>query len=221
MTREADLVLVASSSLLAPRTALNRNTHTVLNGVDFDLFHRVVTEQGLAEHPALRGVARPRIGYVGLVSHWTDLDLVEAMAKRWPGQVVMAGPVAPEVRARVKEISGVHWLGFVDRTELPTLISGFDVVTLPRLVNDLTNRQNPLKIWEYLATGKPFVSCDLAALEPCRDLVDIATTCDSFLDAIGRRLEEPDDRADDRIALARTRSWDVLFDQMMAHLSQL
>ena len=220
MTRLADLVMVTSPSLLERRRGLNPNSHTVLNGVDFELFNHAARDD-LAPHPRLSSIPGPRIGYVGLIEHWVDMELIEKMAARWPGQVVIVGPIAPALRARAGQIGNAIWTGFIDdRAELPSFIKGFDVVTMPFQVNELTNHMNPLKIWEYLATGKPFVATNLDSLELCQGVVDVAHSHEEFLDLGGARLDETDGKEEARIEVAMRHSWDVLFDRAMQLLSQ-
>jgi hypothetical protein len=67
----------------------------------------------------------------------------------------------------------------------------------------------PMKLYEYLASGKPVVSTRLPELEPFEDLVDLCGDAMEFINAIEKRLAE--DRKTDvkkRIELARVNSWD-------------
>ena len=50
---------------------------------------------------ARRGVrTQPLIGYVGLTSDWTDFTLLRKLGERFPGQIVMVGPIHPKVVLR-------------------------------------------------------------------------------------------------------------------------
>jgi len=190
------------------------------NGVDYDLFSQAASPE-LPTHPLLAPMKKPVIGYVGLTSDWTDFDLLRKLGERFPGQIVMVGPIHPKVEAAARAISGLIWTGFVkDRCKLPSLLKGFSVCIMPFLTNHLTQNMNPLKVWEYLATGKSFVSVDLPGLGEARPLIDVASTRDEFVGLVEQRLRgEPSERSVARQRLARKYSWDALFQQLLQHLS--
>jgi glycosyltransferase involved in cell wall biosynthesis len=221
LLQRADLVFVTNPSLREPRLPLNPNVHVSLNGVDYELF-ATAADPSLPEHPLLEAVPKPRIGFVGFVSDWLDFELVSKMAERWPGRVVMVGPIKAGCQAASERISKAIWTGFIkDRAGLPALIRGFDVVTMPFLKNELTDNMNPLKIWEYLATGKPFVSTALESMRLCAGLGESARSHAEFLELVERGLLEGQAKAPARMALAREHSWDTIFDEMMQKLVKL
>jgi hypothetical protein len=132
----------------------------------------------------------------------------------------MVGPVHPEVQTIAHEIPGIVWIGFVPYLELPRYLSSFDVCILPQEVSELRHNANPLKVWEYFATGKPFVSVALRILDPFREIVDVAQSREQFLELVERRLQgESVERAEMRKSLAINNSWDALFNKMMESLS--
>ena len=96
---------------------------------------------------------------------------------------------------------------------------GFDVCIMPYLVNERTQKSSPLKMWEYVATGKPFISVDLPALAPVREFVDVARDRAHFVDLVERRLRSGNKAgAGAAAALAKNHSWDALFQQVLRHV---
>jgi hypothetical protein len=112
------------------------------------------------------------------------------------------------------------WLDFVPQHKLPPYIRGFDVCIMPHVVNELRRRSNPLKIWEYLAMGKPFVSVDLPALHPVADLVDTARNADEFVSLVEKNLAQPanPEMIARRQTAARACSWDAIFAGILDQL---
>jgi glycosyltransferase involved in cell wall biosynthesis len=219
----ADLVLATSERLIPSRSKINPNIHYVPNGVDFELFASVGNPD-MPPHPTVVAMPKPVIGFVGYVADWVNLDIVEALGKRWPGHVIMVGPIKPSLRDKIRRIQGVQWTGFIeDRGDLPRYIQGMDVCLIPFYVNALTMDMNPLKIWEYFATGKPIVSVDLPTLEPFSDLVDIAFNVEDFVAKVEARLKQGEDpeRAAKRRRIAANFSWDRLFEQITKLLQPL
>jgi glycosyltransferase involved in cell wall biosynthesis len=73
----------------------------------------------------------------------------------------------------------------------------------------------PMKFFEYLAAGRPVVSTDLPAIRPFADLVDIATSTDSFVESIDRVLAGRTAPLEQRLAAARANTWDSRMDRML------
>ena len=149
-----------------------------------------------------------------------DFPLLEMLGQRWPGQVVMVGPIAAEVEARARAIPGIVWTGFVPQPELPPYLRGFDVCIMPHLTNELRRRSNPLKICEYLAIGKPFVSVDLPAVHPFRGVIDVAADREDFVRLVADNLASSSlpQVVERRQAIARSFSWDRIFETVLGQL---
>ena len=54
----------------------------------------------------------------------------------------------------------------------------------------VTRAMQPLKLKEYLATGKPVVVRDLPATEPWADCLDVAETPEAFAAAVRRAVAD-------------------------------
>lgn len=82
------------------------------------------------------------------------------------------------------------------------------VLVMPYADLPVTRAMQPLKLKEYLATGKPVVVRDLPATCPWADCLDLVSTPESFVDAVRLRLNqgvsEEQDQARCRLS---TESW--------------
>ena len=58
----------------------------------------------------------------------------------------------------------MRWLGPKPYDELPRYVAAFDVGIIPYAANSYTPSCFPLKLYEYLAAGKPVVASGLPAL---------------------------------------------------------
>lgn len=214
-----DLVLVTSPALLRLGTAHNKNIFFIPNGVDYELFAQVGTPAAQRD-PSVAHLKSPVIGYVGLIKDWINLDLVAQISERWPGQVLFVGPFDAGMEEKARAIPGIHWTGFVERSNLIGYLEAMDICTIPFHVNDQTRASYPLKLWEYMATGRPVVSTDLPAARAGEDLVDIARSEGEFVALIDWLLTQGEDpaRGQARRDLARQYSWDNLFQSLLTHL---
>jgi glycosyltransferase involved in cell wall biosynthesis len=215
---QADHVFITSEELRKKPAIAGARPFLAPNGVDYDLFSQG-GEPGHV-HSLIAAIKKPIIGYVGLTSHWMDFTLLELLGQKWPGQVVMVGPVAAEVEARAFAIPGIVWAGFVPQPELPPYLRGFDVCIMPHLANELRRRSNPLKICEYLAMGKPFVSVDLPAVQTFRDVIDVAADRDDFIRVVAANLASAPNAqvVARRREIARSFSWDRILETVLQQL---
>src|SRR5207237_2163717 len=81
-------------------------------------------------------------------------------------------------------------LGSLPFEQLPHLAREAAVLIMPYADLPVTRAIQPLKLKEYLATGRPVVVRRLPATEPWADCLDLAETPEEFAAAVRRRLQE-------------------------------
>ena len=184
MANRADILLVASHELLRRRKPSNPRTHLVPHGVK---------PAGLAVCPLMPEVARlphPRVGFVGSISDWIDLDLVNRLARARPQwSFVMVGPVKTKLGG-LRSRANVVFTGERPYEEIPTLLSSFDSAIIPYRITPAIEAASPLKLREYLVHGLPIVSVDIPEVRPFHPPVRIASGAEEFLAALEQALEE-------------------------------
>jgi teichuronic acid biosynthesis glycosyltransferase TuaH len=94
----------------------------------------------------------------------------------------------------------------------------FDVCITPHRVTPFTESLNPIKLWEYLAAGKPIVSTNVAGFRDYPQFVTIADA-DGFNEAVQTTLHEDPTRAEARRTEARRHSWSARLDAVEAVIS--
>jgi glycosyltransferase involved in cell wall biosynthesis len=191
LIREADAVIVHSPQLAERKGGINRRTFVVPNGVDYDLHAR------RQEPPAsVSAIPRPRIGYIGIVKKQLDMALLCKLAERssaW--SFVLVGPLGnlSGVEADFETLThlpNVHLLGYQEPDELPAYEQAFDVCIMPYQVNHYTDCIYPLKLHEYLASGKPVVASDIRTLRDFSHVISLASGVDGWIAAIQASLTE-------------------------------
>ncbi len=210
LVREADLVFVGTENMRTARAALNDEVYVVHHGADYDHFARAA-DPALPEPDDLRALPRPRVGAIGVLDPQRfDVDLIDYLAAREPAwSFVVVGPARAGLDlGRIERRPNVYLTGNRALEALPDYLKGFDVALIPYRLNDATRNIYPLKLQEYLASGKPVVSTALPALLPYADVVGLADTHE----AAHARLQEAlagkgvGDAAA-RQAVARANSW--------------
>ena len=224
LCRRADAVIVCSQTLFDLKSSLTGNLHLVPNGVDASHYERV-GDRSLPLPEAAARWPRPVLGYTGSVHpDRVDVGLVEALARKFPeGTVALVGPnmLPPVERARMDALGNVPMTGPVPYAQIPDYMRAFDVCITPHRMTPFTESLNPIKLWEYLAGGKPIVSSDVAGFRDYPTLVRLAADPDAFVAACADALREPASDAEPRRAEARKHTWDSRVERVLSILEGL
>ncbi len=211
MAKRADIVFAGSDKVFERHKLYNSQTHLVRHAADFHHFNTAASDQA-AIHPALQHLAGKKvIGLCGILDKRVDVASLAAIARRradW--HFVFVGPVQDNLDiSALNGMANVTLTGMAEVSELPQYIKGFDVCLIPYLIDDFVRGIYPLKLHEYLATGKPVVSTPIPAVLPNSDLVWIAEGDQGLEQAISQALDDTSPkRVAARIALARDNSWE-------------
>jgi glycosyltransferase involved in cell wall biosynthesis len=125
----------------------------------------------------------------------------------------MIGPVRANV-SKIAPLPNVHLLGRKDYQELPRYLKAFDVCINPYILDGVAEGCSPLKLYEYLATGKPIVSVDMPEARKFDGLVRIARSTEEFVLHIESALQEDKSLIRERIKESEKHSWDERFRQV-------
>jgi glycosyltransferase involved in cell wall biosynthesis len=219
LLKSADLVVTGGPRLYEAKRGANPNVLCVPSAVDpshYDAARATADSVAMAKADALQGtIARPRLGFFGVVDERLDLDLIAALADADPAwQIVMVGPVAKIEPHALPRRANLHWLGQQPYALLPQLVAGWDVCLMPFAINESTEFISPTKTLEYMAAGKPVVSTPVHDVRAVfGDIVAIAGDPAAFVAACRRALAEPASERSERearmAARVRAHSWDA------------
>jgi glycosyltransferase involved in cell wall biosynthesis len=165
----------------------------------------------------MAGFRKPVIGFVGNVSSYkVDCELLRQVARLNPtmtfvlvGEIGLGEPSTPVERLR--EEANVHLIGPRPYADLPSYLKSFDVCMIPFALNRVTEKSLPMKLFEYMASGKPIVATATKPLLDYSDQCYLAGNVAEFSAALRRATEEPmpGDRSRARIQMARGHGWDT------------
>ena len=221
LCKQADAVVTTSEELRRGKSELNPKTYTVTNAADVSHFARA--RAGDTEIPEeIASLPRPVVGYVGSVFQWIEQEWLEHAAERFADwSFVLIGPLQTNV-SKLSRHRNVHLLGPRPYQSLPGYLKGFDVATVPFIIDDLTRRASPIKFYEYLAAGLPIVASRLPDLEPLRSYAYLVEDREEFARALQEAVaEEGDEKRRSRMLESGKHSWEARCEQLDSILDQL
>lgn len=216
---------VTHENLYASKRDLTRNIHLIPNGAEVEHLRKVVDDPALEVPPAIARLPRPIIGFLGSVMYWLDFDLLRSLATQRPDwSFAFVGPVGKAPELDKIKLPNVHLLGRQPYDQVPAFVKGFDVCLNPYRMDDVAENCSPLKLYEYLASGRPVVSVDMPEARKFTNVVGIGRTKDEMLACIEEALK-PEANAPHavqrRLDAAAPHSWDARFASTERVLEEL
>jgi len=208
-----DICIVTNKDLFEKFKKKAKMISLIPNGVDFNHFN--VDKEDLLEPDDLAIIPPPRVGFIGTIQYWLDYDLLYFLGEKLPFySFIFIGPVSDEEdTGRITSFKNFFFLGKKDYRDLPSYLKYLDVLILPFKQTGIAKSASPLKLYEYLATGKPIVSTCITEVEGLNDLVYIASDKDEFLKLINEAIGEKNDieKYNRRIRYAQQCDWQQRF----------
>ncbi len=180
--------------------------HVIPNGCDYNPFavpKDVKRPEGWRE-------GRPVIGYAGNIGAWFDWDLILETAIALPGAVIwLLGQRTVPLPRRLPR--NVVLEAFVSYEDLPSYYAGFDICVIPFKGASLLGGVSPIKLYEYLAAGKPVVATSMPDTVNLRKegIIEVANEPACFAQACVRLVKNvmAHDLVFQRQKIAREHSW--------------
>jgi len=204
----ADRIVAVSRKLQDRIAGFGRESDLLTHGVDYDFWKHPegVPSSWLAGKLSAGNAARLTgrlVVFWGVIDPRMDTGFVVELSRSLgtSATIVLAGPQqdADPGLFRLPNVAKTGPLPFAD---LPKLAALADVLVMPYVDAPVTRAMQPLKLAEYLATGKPAVVRDLPANREWSHALDLASSAEGFAEAVKMRLR---DGIDPKQVVARER----------------
>jgi len=187
MIKMADQVFVTATSLKKYMDSHfpNKKYKMIPNGCDLKHFQQFKDRK--PEKPEeLLNYKGPIVTYVGAWAPWVDKQLMKELAISIPDALITV--VGPEFGMKYEEIApNVKFLGHQPYDKLPAYLYYSNICLIPFKMNRTTLATNPIKMYEYLATGKPVVATNLPEVKDVPN-VFIGQNTTSFIEQVKELL---------------------------------
>jgi beta-glucosidase/6-phospho-beta-glucosidase/beta-galactosidase/glycosyltransferase involved in cell wall biosynthesis len=212
LMQHADIVFTGGYNLGEKKRKQHQNVHTFGCGVEYSHFGKA-QDENTPIPPDIDFMARPILGWFGVVDERVDYAMVGEMARARPHwSFAMVGPVVKVDPNLVPHNPNLFWMGSRDYQVLPNYCRAFDICMMPFAMNASTEFINPTKGLEYMATGRPIISTPVRdVVKQWSDIIHVVRNADEFLAAADKIIQNTADvqqRVQKGIELARKCSWE-------------
>lgn len=183
MILRADSLVAVSETLQGMIAAEGRSASLLTHGVDMEFWN----SDSASSVPTLESMP-PNVVFWGVIDRRMDSASLRQLSQDLTdGTIVLIGPQQdpdPEILA----LPNVRILPAQPLTALPAIARQAAVLIMPYADLPVTRAMQPLKLKEYLATGKPVVVNRLPSTNAWGDCLDVAETSAHFSQLVRDRI---------------------------------
>ncbi len=201
------------------------------DGIDLATFKNAETKEAARKRLGL-SLDKKIAMYVGRLDGWKGTDTLFKASALLPDEICVA--VIGGEEAQIKNLKPLYpkvaFLGYHDYREIAHNLAAADVLVLPNTARDETSAHytSPLKLFAYMASGKPIVSSDLPSLrevitEQSAYMVE-PDKAKALAEGIVLSLGNPNDgesRAKKAFELVQHYTWDIRAKNIMQALQPI
>jgi glycosyltransferase involved in cell wall biosynthesis len=222
--READVVVCTARKLAESRREYNENVHFVPNAANVDLFLRATDAATPVPDDIVR-LPKPLVGIFGVIDFRTDAGVIAHIARSRPDwSVALVGLVKGDIDlTELRSLPNVHIFGKKPTEELPGYLKAMDVALIAYAMIDYNHHVFPLKLYDYMAAGRPIVASDIEELRPLAgEHLAIARTRGEWVPLIEAAMHsDSPERAAERQRIAAGQSWDHRVEEISVILEPM
>lgn len=220
---EADLTVCTAKALYDKAAPYAKKTILSPNAGDYDFFHG---NRNCKVNQMLSGKMEESacvIGYYGCLASWFDYDLILEVARRklnWYFAFVGYCFDGTAERLMQANRTNIAYIPAQPYSSLPSFVAAFDIQCIPFVINDITRATSPVKLYEYMASGKPILTSELPE---CMNYRSVWTykNADDFICKAEQLMQLRNDAAflAEMDAEARENTWAARVDVILQHIS--
>lgn len=221
---KADLVVCTARVLYEDALRITPRAILSPNAGDYDFFH---SSRNCPAFPGLREQTQGYecvLGYYGCLANWFDYDLVIEIAREMPQWCfVLVGYCFDGSIFRLQKAGMDNIILYPSQPygNLPSFISVFDIQVIPFVINDITNATSPVKLFEYMAAGKPILT---SRLPECMQYHSVTTyvNAEDFIEKAKWLMSVREDPTYHAVmdAEAKANTWDARLTQILKFIKE-
>jgi teichuronic acid biosynthesis glycosyltransferase TuaH len=180
------------------------NVEVIPNALNANTFLGIESHDGL--------FVPKSVGYVGAISSWFDFDAVVALLDAIPDLTVrLWGPCDVEIPAHRR----LEYLGILPHDEAIVAMRSCSILFMPFQVTDLIQAVDPVKVYEYIATGRPVIVCDYPQLAHFGARIIRYSNATELIAAVEMHVDSPTLNREETTEFIASNSWTVRAEKVL------
>jgi glycosyltransferase involved in cell wall biosynthesis len=149
-------------------SSLNKPTLVAPDAVDLSLFKEASKTDARKQ---LNIKEKKVVTYTGQLFPWKGVQVLVSAAESIDAQIMVVGGSEKDIKSLSKNApDNVSFVGQVEPTKIPLYLAASDVLVLPNTKTRISESfTSPLKLFEYMTSGRAIVASDLPAM---REIID-------------------------------------------------
>lgn len=171
LLRKSQILITTADNLYSEAKTIRPDVTLIPNGVCLEDFN-IESEEVPADLEPILAQRRPIIGYYGAMAVWLDYDLINFACEQCRDlNFIYIGPSYDGSSEQLKSFDNLYLLGPKKYVDLKHYLKYFDVATIPFQAGEIANSTSPVKLFEYMAGGKPIVTTDMKECAKYRNVL--------------------------------------------------
>jgi len=189
------------------------------NAGDYDFF---VNTDSYEIDPIIKDKIKPYkcvLGYYGAIASWFDYELIKSVAEKhseWVFVLVGVDYDGSIYKSEITKMKNIVYVPPQPYRNLPGFLKAFDIAMIPFVINEITLSTSPVKLFEYMAAGKPIIS---SKMPECLKYQSVKTYSneDEFCEIVdGYMAMEPENKYWEVLRKeALENTWDTRTDEIL------
>lgn len=224
LIESADLTVCTAKTLYEDACLHTKRVILSPNACDYDFFHASRNcEPDMTITELTKGYDCV-LGYYGCLAQWLDSELLKQVAVERPNWCfLLMGQCFDGSDQRLKEagMSNIILWPAQPYKDLPRFVAAFDIQMIPFKVNQITQGTSPVKLFEYMAVGKPILTSAMPECMRYRS-VEIYRTAEEFIEKVEKlRTLLPDaEYFADMDLEAKENTWKARVEEIVAYVRE-
>lgn len=207
LVNKANYVFYSSASLKESHTlryGYKKNSYVINNAFEeFDKSDEETTEKKDIEI-YMNNIKGKKITYVGAIEGWFDFDIIEKLLNRNKKiSIVLFGPTS----LNIPKIERLYLFGKIEHNSVNTAMKYSDALIMPFKINELILSVDPIKVYEYISSGKKVIVPNYPEMYKFKNFVDIYNNIESLIEIV-EKLDDNKYYIDTRDFISKN-TWEV------------
>lgn len=166
LSKKAELVVFSSDYLrCAVRNRYGnifKNSVVVNNAINMPTNSIVFSEKKVTDTINLT--------YIGTISNWFDFEVLKKVKETYKSKKIIVNLYGPCETKKI-EIEDFNFLGPINHDKIFNAMMDSDILIMPFVLTELIKSVNPVKLYEYIYSGKPIITLKYGETEKFSDYV--------------------------------------------------